>query len=155
MILALLLAAAPAAPPPRFDAIRFFTGTSEGQARLKVLLSRYRAVRVRSTGRVGADGVLTLDQRIEQEGKAPRTRQWRIREVAPGRYTGTLTDAAGPIVGEARGAELTLSYRAKGGVAIEQRLTLAADGRSARNRLIARKLGVTVAKLEETIRKTD
>jgi hypothetical protein len=155
MILALLLAAAPAAPPPRFDAIRFFTGASRGEGHLKVILSRPRAVRVQSRGVVGPGGVLTLDQRIEEEGKPPRTRRWRIREVAPGRYSGTLTDAVGPIVGKARGDRLTLRYRAKGGVAIEQRLTLAPDGRSALNRLSAKKFGVPVARLTETIRRLD
>lgn len=149
-----LLAAAPA-PEPGFDAIRFFTGTTEGQARMKVMLGRPRAVHVRGRGRVEPDGTLVLDQVVAREGRPETRRSWRIREDRPGHYTGTLSDAAGPITGETIGPNLRLSYRAKHGVAIEQWLTLAADGRSASNRLTARKLGMTVATLDETIRKTD
>lgn len=48
-----------------------------------------------------------------------------------------------------------LRYRTKGGIAIEQWMTLAPGGRSAHNRLVARKMGVIVARLDETIRKLD
>lgn len=149
---ALLLAAAPA---PTFDAIRFFTGATEGTARMKVALGRTHAVRVRGHGRVEPDGTLILDQIVAREGRPETRRSWRIREDSPGHYTGTLTDAIGPITGETTGNRLRLSYRARHGVAIEQWLTLAGDGRSAANRLTARKLGITVATLEETIRQID
>lgn len=41
----------------------------------------------------------------------------------------------------------------KGGMRVDQWLTLSADGQVAQNHLIVRKLGVTIATLEETIRK--
>lgn len=147
-------APAQAPEPPRFDAIRFFTGATEGVGRFKVVFRSAKGVRVEGRGRA-EDGVLVLDQRIAREGVAPTIRQWRIREVAPGRYTGTLTDARGPITGESVGGRLRLYYTSTGGYAVEQWLTLAPDGRSAQNRLTAKKLGVTVATLDETIRKTD
>jgi hypothetical protein len=149
---ALLLAVAPA---PTFDAIRFFTGATEGTARMKVALGRTRAVRVQGRGRVEPDGTLVLDQVVAREGSPATRRSWRIREDSPGHYTGTLTDAVGPITGETVGNRLRLNYQAKHGVAVEQWLTLADDGRSAANSLTARKLGITVATLEETIRKID
>lgn len=155
MFLALLLAAA-AQAPPRFDPIRFFTGRTEGTGRLKVVLRRGHPVRVHGRGRVAPDGALLLDQTVDEEGKPPRTRQWRIRRTAPGRYAGTLTDARGPVTVESIGNRLHIRFKqASGGVAIEQWLTLALDGRSARNRLVARKLGIAVAHLDETIRKLD
>lgn len=153
MILALLLAAA---EPPRFDPIRFFAGRTEGAGRLKVVLRRGASVRVHGRGRPGPDGALVLDQLIEEEGKPARSRRWQIRRVAPGRYAGALTDARGPVSVEGIGDRLRIRYTAAGGgVAIEQWLTLAADGRSARNRLVARKFGITVARLDEVIRKAD
>ena len=158
MLAALLLAAAaPAASPasPRFDPLRFFAGATEGWGRLKIVFRRTRAVQVRGTGRIEQDGTLVLDQRVEEEGKPPATRRWRIRAVAPGRYAGTLSDATGPVTGEAEGDRLHLSYPARNGVRIDQRLVLSPDGRSARNRLTARKLGMVVARLDETIRRTD
>ena len=151
MILALLLIAAPA---PTFDAIRFFTGATEGTARMKIVFGRTRAVHVHGRGRVEPDGTLVLDQVVAREGSPETRRQWRIRQDTPDHYTGTLTDAVGPISGETVGDRLHLRYRAKHGVAIEQWLTLAADGRSASNHLTARKLGLTVARIDETITKT-
>lgn len=151
----LALTAAAPAPVPTFDAIRFFTGRTEGTARMKVMLGRPHAVHVRGQGRVEPDGTLVLDQVVARDGRPETHRSWRIRQDAPGHYTGTLSDAVGPITGETIGNRLRLSYRARHGIAIEQSLTLAPDGRSAANRLVARKLGVTVAVLDETIRKID
>ena len=151
----MLLALAFAAAPPRFDPLRFFAGRTEGTARLHIAFHHPRNVRVHGRGRLAPDGALVLEQRVEQQGSPPRTRNWRIREVAPGRYTGTLTDATGPVTGEARGDTFALRYKAQGGVTIRQRLVLAPDGRAAGNRLTARKLGIVVARLDETIRKAD
>jgi len=50
---------------------------------------------------------------------------------------------------------LSTSNTAPSGTAIEQWLTLARDGRSAQNRLTARKFGIVVARLDETIRKVE
>ena len=143
------------APPPRFDVIRFFTGATEGTGRLKVVLRASRGVHVTGRGRMDGD-TLVLDQRVEREGVAPTNRQWRIRQVAPGRYAGTLSDAKGPITGEV-GADgrLHLAFTSNDGFAVQQWLTLAGDGRSAQNRLVAKRFGVTVATLDELIRKTD
>ncbi|SEN57258.1 Protein of unknown function [Sphingomonas gellani] len=138
-----------------FDPIQFFSGTTEGQARLKIMFRRGRAVQVRGVGRQDAEGTLILDQRVAQQGRPATMRQWRIRQVAPGRYAGRLSDAAGPVVGEAEGDRLHLAYAAKGGVRIDQWLVLSPDGRSARNHLAARKLGLVVARLDEVIRKVD
>lgn len=151
----MLLALALAAAPPRFDAIRFFSGRTEGVGRLRVAFRKPVAVHVHGRGRIGPDGALELEQRVEQGDRPPRTRTWRIAEVAPGRYRGTLSDATGPVTGETRGGELRLRFRAAGGIAIEQRLRLSPDGRAAANRLTAKKLGIAVARLDETIRKTD
>ena len=113
------------------------------------------ALEVDGRGTLGADGVLTLDQRVERGGSAPSTRSWRIRRTGPGLYAGTLTDAAGPIRGEARGNRLRLRFRMKGGFDAEQWLTLSPDGRSATNRMTVSKFGVRVATIDETIRKVD
>ena len=138
-----------------FDPLRFFAGRTEGRATLRILLHHARGVRVHGEGRLQTDGSLILDQRVEQEGKAATTRQWVLRRVAPGRYTGTLTDATGPVSAETDGPRLHIRYRASGGVGIEQWLLLSPDSRTADNRLTARKFGVPVARLHETITKVD
>lgn len=155
LVLAIALPVQPLPRAPRFDAIAFFSGVSQGDGRLKIVMKGTRPVRVRSTGRVANDGTLILDQRIVEGNKPPRDRQWRIRAVAPGRYAGTLTDAVGPMTGTASGDRLHLAFRMKGGLKVDQRLTLAGDRRSARNIMTVRKFGITVARLDETIRKRD
>ena len=154
LLAALLSTPAAAGDPPRFDALRFFSGATEGVGRLKVVLRRGEPIRVEGRGRVEGD-VLILDQVVTRGNAAPKPRQWRIRRVAPGRYLGTLTDARGPVTGEGVGDRLHLAFTSAGGFKVEQVLTLSPDGRSARNRLTAKRFGVTVATLDETIRKTD
>ncbi len=144
-----------AAPAPVFDPLAFFAGRTEGIARLKIVLRAARAVRVQGSGRVEPDGALVLDQIVAQEGKPATRRRWRIRRTGPATYAGTLSDAVGPIAGEVTGNRLHLGFTMKGGFATEQWLTLSPDGRSAANVLTARKFGVTVARLDETIRKLD
>lgn len=160
MRLLLLLALAapgpgPATAAPRFDAIAFFAGRTEGVGRIKVMFGPHRAVRVHGLGRVEPDGTLVLDQRVERDGHPATTRQWRIRRVGADGFAGTLSDARGPIAGTTVGDRLHLSYRAGGRVRIDQWLTLGPDGRSATNVLTARRMGVVVARLTEAIRKAD
>lgn len=147
--------AAPAAAAPAFNVVRFFEGRTEGQARLKVIFKPQRGVRVQSRGRVQPDGTLVLVQDIHEEGKPARTREWRMREVSPGRFSGTLTDAVGPVTGETQANRFHLRYPMKGGFQAEQWLTLQRDGRTVQNLLHVTKLKVRVATLEETIRKLD
>lgn len=137
-----------------FDPIAFFDGHTQGNGRLKALISGTRSVRVSGEGKA-AGGTLTLVQRVEQEGKAARTRRWRLRQVAPGRYAGELSDAAGPVVADVTGNRLHIRFEARDGFAVEQWLVLEPGGRTARNHLVARKLGMRVAVLDEVIRKID
>lgn len=152
MLLLILLPVSASADPvaPVFDPIRFFEGRTRGTGALKIILRTKQPITVDGIGRIEADGSLVLSQQVTQGSAPPRTREWRIRETSTGHYTGTLTDAAGPVTGDSMGRVLTLRYPAKG-VAIEQILTLADDGRSARNVLTARKMGIAIARLDETI----
>ena len=119
---------------------------------MKVIFSSGRTVRVRSHGVVQPDGAIVVDQIIEEEGKTPRSRQWRLRREGAGRYSGTLSDAQGPVAGRVQGNALQLRFRAYG-LAVEQRIFLQPDGRTALNRMTLRKFGVPVARLDETIRR--
>jgi hypothetical protein len=138
-----------------FPLERFFVGRTEGEGMLTMMMGGRRKVRVSSLGRSEPDGAIALAQAIHEEGKPARTRIWRLREVAPGRYAGTLTDAKGAVRGKAIGNRLHLSFEVSGDMEVDQWLTLAPDGRSARNVLRVRKFGVVVAALDETIRKLD
>lgn len=145
---------APVSPAPVFDAIAFFDGRAEGVASLKVIFKSAHSIRVHSHGVRQPDGSLVLDQIVEEAGKKPRKRQWRIRETSPNHYAGTLSDAASPITGETQGNRLHLHFTMKGGMDTNQWLTLSPNGQSAHNILVVRKFGLTLAVLDETITRT-
>ena len=147
---ALAASAAPSQSAPSFDAVAFFTGNTTGEGTLKKMFSAAQVVRVTGRGRVEG-GVLVLDQTVSITGEPRRERQWRLRAGAPGRWSGTLSDAKGPVLAQASGAVLTIAYTSDEGMGITQTVTLAPDGNSARNRMKIRKLGMTVATIDETI----
>jgi hypothetical protein len=134
---------------PVFDPFKFFAGRSHGDAQLKILLKDYQSIDIDSVGRVEGD-TLVIDQHIVPRGGQPRDRQWRLKKDGPGKYSGTLTDATGPVIAETQGDRLHIRYPSKDGQ-VEQWLSLAPDMRYADNRLTVKKLGVVVATLEETI----
>lgn len=156
-------AAAAPAEAPRFDPFVFFVGESRGEGVLNKALSDPVPVRVESRGRIVVERsreaawaaperrVLVLDQTIREGEKPPRTRQWRLTEIAPGRYEGTLTDAIGPVRGRTQGNRLVLGFTMKGSFPVRQELTLSPDGRRAYNVMTVKQLGVTVAVLAEEI----
>jgi hypothetical protein len=140
---------------PLFRAEQFFAGRTEGRGSLKIIFKDAQAVRVEGQGRAEADGTLVLDQIVRRGTEKPQRRQWRIRPAGNGRYEGTLTDATDRVRGEVRGNLFHLRYPMKGGVTAEQWIYLQPDGRTALNRMRITKLGVTVGRLEEAIRKLD
>lgn len=144
-----------AAPAPVFDPLAFFAGASTGEGTLRIVLHRAQPFHVASHGQVLPDGTLVLDQRIQRAGAADETRQWHIHRAAGGGYAGTLSDAEGPVAGDIDGNCLHLRFAMPGGLDAEQWLYLAADGQSALNRMTVRKWGLTVAAVEETIRRGD
>lgn len=144
-----------AAPRPLFRAEQFFAGRTEGRGSLKIMFKDAQQVRVEGQGRADADGSMVLDQIVWRSGHKPQKRQWRLRPVGGGRYEGTLTDATGRVQGEVRGNLFHLRYPMKGGVNAEQWIYLQPDGRTALNRMTITKFGMTVGRLEETIRKVD
>ena len=138
----------------KLDPIVFFTGRSHGEGELDKLFSSSDKVTVDSVGRTRGD-TLILDQTIREGEKRPRVRRWTMRLVAPNRYSGTLTDATGPVHVTVSGPRAYIHYTMKNGFHVEQQLALQSDGRTVLNRLVVQKFGLHVATLEETIRKLD
>ena len=141
--------------PARFDAVAFFSGRTEGTGRLKIMMRPAHAVHVHGSGTTGADGRLTLTQRVEEDGKSATLRRWVIVPDGPDRYTGTLTGTTAPIRGVVTGNQLHLWLKLRGGLTAQQWLVLQPGGRTALNRMRVFKLGLPVATLRETIRKVD
>jgi hypothetical protein len=139
----------PQASAPLLDPVAFFTGVSEGQGTLATLTGKRQAIHARSAGAPLAGGGLSLTQRISLSGEPTRGRTWVIRPLGQGRYSGTLTEAVGPVQGHVSGNSMTIRYRTKD-YTVRQRLVLGADG-VVHNRLDIVKWGLNVARLEETI----
>ena len=137
-----------------FDPIQFFRGRTHGDGTLKILLQSPKRTSVDSIGRVESDGTLTLSQRISEQGKPSRSRIWRLRQIAPGKFTGTLSDASGPVTVDMIGGRARIRYTDKDHLKFEQWLT-PQGAKSVANRLTVKRFGITVARLDETIRKLD
>ena len=146
----MLQASAPLSVPEQF-----FIGRTEGTGVVHIILSGRHGVRVRTRGRMDSDGSLRLEQVVEEEGKPPRRRSWRLVRVGNNRFTGTISDARGPVTGSVSGNVLTLNYRSSEGPSVEHRITIRPDGRTAHNLARFRRFGLTVATVDEVIRRLD
>ena len=135
------------------DPLGFFEGTTESVSTVKIILKKPYKSRAVGTGKINGDGSLDLVQRIEGEGPT-KTRRWHIRQVGPGRFTGTMSEATGPVTIQEVDGRYRFRFKMKGGLSVEQWVTPRADGRSASNRVTVRKFGIKVGQSEGVIRKT-
>ena len=138
---------------PLTDPLRFFEGRTESVSTVKVIAKKPFLSRSLGRGEIKPDGTLHLVQRVEEDEKPPFDRRWRIRQVGPGRFSGTMTDAKGPVTVEEIGGRYRFRFKMKGNVSVEQWLTPMPDGKSARSKVTIRKLGITVGHSEGTVRK--
>ena len=143
--------AAPEAAP--LDPVAFFTGSSHGEGRLREAFKRERRVFVDNVGLADKDGFLVLDQKLQIEGDPLRIRHWRLRQAGPNRYTGTLTDATGPVEAQVIGRAIRIRYPMKGGLKVESWLTAVPGARAFDNKTTITKWGLKVASLTERIEK--
>ena len=152
IISATLLPAAAVADNSRAT-LQFFAGKTEMVSTVKVMMKKPYKSRTVGNGRILGDGSLALAQQVFDEGKAGQVRNWKIRQVAPSRYAGTMTEAVGPVVVDEIDGRFRFKFRMKGGLAIEQWMTPLPGGTAARSNLTARKLGMKVASSTGIIRK--
>ena len=79
-----------------------------------------------------------------------------MHAVGSGHFTGSLSDAKGPVDVVVVGDSATIRYTMKdGGLQVVQRVQLQPDGRTLSNHVDARKFGMRFATVEGTIRKLD
>jgi hypothetical protein len=149
----LLLASAAAPINAQVDPLRFFEGHTEMQGRVKVMLHKAYATRSVGEGRIEPDGSLTLVQRVFDDGKPPHDRRWRVREVGPGHYSGTMSEAVGPVTIDRVGKRYRFRFRMNGRLNVEQMMTPLPGGKAASNSTKVRKFGLVVATTEGIVRK--
>ena len=156
-LLILLSAGSAAAAPerPKLDMLAFFTGKTRAENTLKVAFKGPVKLIVDSIGGKGDRGDFVMIDTVHEGDKPVRQRKWVMRQTAPNRFGGTLTDASGPVDIEIDGDSATIRYSMSGGLKIEQHLQLQADGRTLTNRVVARKVGLTFAHVDGVVRKLD
>ena len=147
----LLLVQASAAHSPE----RFFVGRTVSSGTASIVMNGSHTVRDRGHGRIERGNTLILEQVVEEEGKPPRARTWRLTRGADNRVTGTITGVQGPVTGDVRGNVIHLSYRSSEGPAVEQWITVDPGRRTARNRMVYTRMGMVVATVDTVIRKVD
>ncbi|WP_374943102.1 DUF3833 family protein [Sphingomonas sp.] len=134
-----------------FDPTAFFAGRTQGTGVLKVAFRGPELTLVEGHGRVAADGTVILDQEVRRGARPATRRTWHLHLDGAGRYSGTLTDATGPVTGQVEGNRLHLSFAMKGGLHAQQWLDLQPGGTVARNVMVVSKFGMPLARLDETI----
>ncbi|HUP66751.1 MAG TPA: DUF3833 family protein [Sphingomicrobium sp.] len=147
--------AAPAAQAPKLDMLAFFTGKTHAENVIKVVMKKPVPLVVDSIGGKGDRGDFVLIDTVREGDKPVRQRKWIMRQAGPGHFTGTLTDAVGPVDVAIEGDTAVIRYVMKGGLKIEQQLKLSPDGRRLSNQVVAKKLGMKFARVEGTVRKLD
>lgn len=133
--------------------LRFFEGRTEMVSVVRVMMKKPYRSRTLGTGQMLPDGSLALLQQVYDEGQPPEQRRWKVRQVGPSRYAGTMTEAIGPVVVDDMGGRYRFKFRMKGNLAVEQWVTPLPGGTSAQTKLTVRKLGLKVATSVGTIRR--
>ena len=155
LIVAAAAILAAAAPAPALDMTAFFTGRTHAENVLKAVFKRPARLIVDSVGGKGDRGDFVLIDTVRQEGEPARERKWIMRPAGPNHYTGTLSDAVGPVDIVVTGREATIRYTMKGGLKVVQQLELLSDGQTLANHVVVRKFGIKFASVEGKIRKLD
>jgi hypothetical protein len=92
---------------------------------------------------------------VHEGDKPARTRKWIMRQSGPGHFTGSLSDATGPVDIVVSGNSAVVQYVMKGGLKVRQQMDLIGDGRTLANHVVVRKFGLKFATVEGKIRKLD
>jgi hypothetical protein len=145
--------AVPAPGAPLTDPLRFFEGRTESKGTVRVFMRKSYQTRSVGQGRIEPDGSLSLVQQVKDEGKPPRERRWRIRQVGPHRFVGTMSEASGPVTIDDVEGRYRFRFKIKGNMSVEQWLDPLDGGMAARNSMTVRKFGMTVGTGEGMIQK--
>ena len=151
--IAVSTSSAAAAPDPALDMIAFFTGKTHADNVIKIAFHAPHKLIVDSVGVRNKEGEFVLIDNVLEEGKPARRRVWVMHPDGANHFTGSLSDAIGPVDVSISGDSATISYVMKEGhMKVQQQLKMRHDG-SLSNSAIARKFGIKFATVDGTVRK--
>jgi hypothetical protein len=153
LVLASISAVPAAAPAQQADPLRFFVGRTESRGIAKQIFKKPYRTHTTGVGRIAPDGSLVLVQRVDDEGKEPLERRWRVRETSPGHWTASMSQAIGAVAIDQVGERYRFRFTMAGHLSVEQWLIPLPGAASARTEMKVRKFGLTVATAEGTVRK--
>jgi hypothetical protein len=146
--------AATAAGAEPLDMIAFFSGKTHADNVISIALHHPHKLIVDSIGGRNKEGEFVLIDTIQEEGKSTRKRVWVMHPAGPNHFTGSLSDASGPVDVAVSGDTATIRYTMKdGGLKIVQQLRL--QGGALANHAVARKFRLKFATVDGVIRKAD
>src|SRR5207249_11878839 len=122
---------------------------------LKIVFHGPTRLIVDSVGGRGDRGDFVLIDTVHEGDKPVRTRKWIMRPDGPYHFTGSLSDATGPVDIAVSGNSATIRYVMKGGLNVVQVMTLQSDGRTLSNHVDAKKFGLRFGRVDGIIRKLD
>ena len=154
-IVLLASTASAAGETPKLDLTAFFSGRSHADNVMKIVFHGPTKLIVDSVGGKGDRGDFVLVDTVHEGDKPVRTRKWVMQPAGPNHFTGSLTDAVGPVDVVVSGDSATIRYTMKGGLNVVQQMQLQADGRTLSNHVDARKFGLKFARVDGTIHKLD
>jgi hypothetical protein len=155
LLLTLVPAASAADPEPKLDMTGFFTGRTHADNVIKIALHSPHKLIVDSVGGRNNEGEFILIDNVQEEGKPARKRTWAMHPDGANHFTGSLSDAIGPVDVIVNGDSARIRYTMRdGGMKIEQQLALQPNG-TLSNQVVARKFGLKFATVQGTIRKLD
>ena len=117
-----------ARPPSPVTPLLFFEGTTESIGTMSVAMHRSTSTHSRGVGTIARDGSLSLVQIVQDEGRAPYARRWSVRQVGPGQFTGSMSQATGPVTIQQVGSRFRFRIHDQGCV-VCRRMANAARGR--------------------------
>jgi hypothetical protein len=139
----------------KLDLTTFFNGRSHADNVLKIVFHGPTKLIVDSIGGKGDRGDFVLVDTVHEGDKPVRTRKWVMQPAGPNHFSGSLSDAVGPVDIVVSGDSATIRYTMKGGLNVVQQMQLQADGRTLSNHVDARKFGLKFARVDGTVRKLD
>jgi hypothetical protein len=149
-----LALAAPAEAAPKLDMVAFFSGRTEADNILRVVFKAATSLNVECVGRVEGKQFVMIET-VHEGTKPARQRKWVLQAVGPGHYSGSMTEAVGPVDVTVSGDTAQVKYVMKGGLNVAQTLVLQADGRTLLNHIAVHKFGMRFGRVDGKVHKLD